>query len=146
MQGDDTMSNGRKAVMAAVLMGCMGSAAWAHHSFVAEFDPAKPSSIAGNVTKIDWTNPHARFYVDVKDASGTTVNWEVELGSPNTLIRYGWARNTLAAGTAVSVEGFLARDGHKYINAKTVKLADGRTVNAGSSYQGGAQTTKTPGL
>lgn len=132
-----------KAITAALSLGVLGGTAWAHHSFVAEFDPAKPQVIQGLVTKLEWTNPHARLYVDVKDAtSGTTDNWEVELGSPNTPIRYGWSRSTLTPGTVVTVDGFLARDGHKYLNAKTVTLADGRTVNAGSSCQGG----KTPGL
>ena len=85
------------------------------------------------MTKIEWTNPHARFYVDVKDASGTVTNWELELGSPNTLIRYGWKRDSMKVGEQVTVEGYLARDGSKTANAKTVKFTDGRTVNAGSS-------------
>jgi hypothetical protein len=140
------MNYRRNAVLAAVFGGSMVGTAWAHHSFVAEFDPAKPGAIEGNVTKVEWTNPHARFYVDVKGADGATVSWEVELGSPNTLLRYGWARSTLAPGMAVTVEGFYARDGHKYLNAKTVKLPDGRNVNAGSAYQGGTTGAKTPGL
>jgi hypothetical protein len=140
------MRNGLKLMVVAGVASSIGSAAWAHHSFVAEFDPAKPKVIMGAVSKLEWANPHARFYVNVRAPSGATENWEVELGSPNTLIRYGWTRETLQVGTAVTVDGYLARDGHKYINAKTVKLADGRTVNAGSSYQGGEQTSKTPGL
>jgi hypothetical protein len=105
----------------------------AHHSFTAQYDSTKPLTVTGTVTKIEWTNPHARFYVDVKDASGAVTNWELELGSPNTLIRYGWKRDSMKVGEQVTVEGYLARDGSKTANAKTVKFTDGRTVNAGSS-------------
>lgn len=106
---------------------------FAHHSFVAEYDPAKPVTLTGAVTKIEWTNPHARFYIDVKDADGKAVNWELELGSPNTLIRYAWKRDTMKIGDVVTVEGYLAKDGTKLANAKTVKFADGKVVSAGSS-------------
>ena len=105
----------------------------AHHSFTAQYDSTKPITVTGTVTKIEWTNPHARFYIDVKDANGTVTNWELELGSPNALIRYGWKRDSMKVGESVTVEGYLARDGSKTANAKTVKFTDGRTVNAGSS-------------
>jgi len=106
---------------------------WAHHSFTAQYDVNKPITLTGGVTKIEWTNPHARFYLDVKDANGVVTNWELELGSPNTLIRYGFKRDSMKVGEQVTVEGYLAKDGSKTANAKTVKFTDGRTVNAGSS-------------
>jgi hypothetical protein len=78
-------------------------------------------------------NPHARFYIDVKDEKGEVANWELELGSPNGLMRQGWTRNSLKKGDVVSITGSLAKDGSKLANARTVKLADGRQVFAGSS-------------
>jgi hypothetical protein len=123
-------------VLAAVLSLGAAASASAHHSFVAVFDPAKPKVIQGVVTKLQWTNPHARFGVLVKDDKGAQKDWEVELGSPNTLLRYGWKRSTLNPGDPVTVDGYLARDGSLLMNAKTVKLKDGHAISAGSSSQG----------
>lgn len=108
----------------------------AHHSFAAEFDHTKPIAVTGAVTKVEWTNPHARFYVDVKESNGSVVNWEFELGSPNSLMRRGWTRNSLKVGDVITVDGYLARDGSRLGNANTVNLADGRKVFAGSSVDG----------
>ena len=105
----------------------------AHHSFAAEYDSAKPITLTGTVTKVEWMNPHARFYIDVKDEKGEMNNWELELGSPNGLMRQGWTRNSLKKGDVVTIGGSLAKDGSKLANARTVKLADGRQVFAGSS-------------
>jgi uncharacterized protein DUF6152 len=105
----------------------------AHHSFAAEYDSAKPITLTGTVTKVEWMNPHARFYIDVKDEKGEMNNWELELGSPNGLMRQGWTRNSLKKGDTVTVGGSLAKDGSKLANARTVTLADGKKVFAGSS-------------
>lgn len=105
----------------------------AHHSFSAEYDANKPVTLKGTVSKIEWTNPHARFYVDVRDEKGTVVNWNLELASPNVLVRNGWTRKSLNVGDDVVVEGSLAKDGSKMANARVVRLADGRRVFAGSS-------------
>ena len=90
-------------------------------------------TLKGTVTKVEWTNPHARFYIDVKDDKGVVRNWNLELASPNVLVRNGWKRTSLAVGDQVIVDGSAAKDGSKMANARVVKLADGRQVFAGSS-------------
>jgi hypothetical protein len=107
-----------------------------HHSFTAEYDSAKLTQFVGTVTKVEWTNPHARFYLDVKDARGAVTNWNFELGSPIMLRKLGWRQDSLKVGEQVSVEGYLAKDGAKMANARKVTLADGRNVFAGSSADG----------
>jgi hypothetical protein len=107
--------------------------ALAHHSFAAEYDADKPVQIAGTVTKVEWTNPHAHFYVDVKDDRGGFTNWNIELGAPLILRRLGWRSDSLRIGEQVTVEGFSAKDGSRMANAKKVTLADGRSIFAGSS-------------
>jgi hypothetical protein len=107
--------------------------ALAHHSFAAEYDANKPMTFKGTVSKIEWMNPHARFYVDVRDEKGVVTNWNFELASPNVLTRNGWTRKSLNVGDEVVVESSLARDGSKMANARVVTLADGRRVFAGSS-------------
>lgn len=111
--------------------------ALAHHSFAAEYDNNKPIKMTGQVTKVEWMNPHARFYIDVKDEGGKVTNWEFELGSPNGLMRRGWTRSSLKQGDVVSVTGYSAKDGSKLGNARTVNLADGRKIFAGSTDDGG---------
>jgi hypothetical protein len=109
---------------------------FAHHSFEAEYDSKKPLTVSGVVTKLEWTNPHARFYVDVKDESGKVINWNFELGSPNVLRRQGWTREALKVGDQVTVEGYMAKDASNLANARRVTLADGRKVFAGSAAEG----------
>ena len=105
----------------------------AHHSFAAEYDANKPVTLKGTVSKVEWTNPHARFYIDVKDDKGEVTNWNLELASPNVLVRNGWSRKSLNVGDEVTVEGSLAKDGSKMANARVVTMANGRRVFAGSS-------------
>jgi len=105
----------------------------AHHSFQAEYDATKPVTLSGVLTKVEWTNPHARFYVDVKDQNGNVTNWNLELASPNALRRLGWTRETLKVGEVVTVQGSLAKDGSKMANTRSIMLADGRKLLAGSS-------------
>jgi len=105
----------------------------AHHSFAAQYDRSKPKTLTGPVTKLDWINPHARFFVDNKEADGKVINWEVELGPPAMLMRNGWTRTSLVIGSTVTVNGSLAKDGSHLLNASTVTLSNGKRVFAGSS-------------
>ncbi len=107
----------------------------AHHSFAAEYDTNKPITITGAVTRVEWTNPHARFYVDVKDDKGNVANWNLELASPNVLTRQGWTRNSLHIGDVITVVGSMAKDGSNMANARNVTLADGKKVFAGAAAE-----------
>jgi len=126
----------------AIGLGVASVPALAHHSFAAEYDNKKPASLTGTVTKVEWMNPHARFYLDVKDDAGKVTNWEFELGSPNGLMRQGWTRNSMKIGDSVSVDGSLAKDGSNLANARTVKLSDGKRLFAGSASETGREEKK----
>ena len=107
----------------------------AHHSVTGEFDPNKIVTFKGQVTKIEWTNPHARIYVDVAQPNGSIVNWNVELAAVSALARNGWTRSALKVGDTVSVEGLHARSGAPIANARSVVLPDGRKVFSGAVDQ-----------
>jgi len=108
----------------------------AHHSFAAEYDANQPVTLKGTVTKFEWTNPHARFYIDVKDETGKVTNWNLELASPNVLGRQGWTRHSLNVGDQITVSGSRAKDGSQMANAAKVTLADGKVVGARSVDDG----------
>jgi hypothetical protein len=120
------------------------AAALAHHSFAAEYDANKPVTLKGTVSKIEWTNPHARFYIDVKESDGTASTWNLELASPNVLVRNGWTRKSLNIGDEVTVQGAMAKDGSKMANARNVTLATGKRVFAGSAGDGGGGEAAQP--
>jgi hypothetical protein len=132
----DMKSTGSLAFLALLALIAVTVPVLAHHSFEAEYDRSKPFTFTGTVTKVEWMNPHARFYVDVKDKDGAVVNWDFELGPPNSLMRRGWNRNSLKPGDSVTVTGFLSKLSKTNGNATTVTLGDGRKVFAGSSADG----------
>ena len=110
------------------------SSADAHHNFRAEFDINSPFTVTGTVTRVEWTNPHTWFYLDVKDANGTVVNWALEMGSPNALMRAGWKRTSMNAGDAVSVDGYKSWERANTGNARSVVLTrSGQKLFAASS-------------
>lgn len=113
-----------------------GTAA-AHHSFTAVYDAAKPVTLTGVVTSVEWMNPHAHFFLDVTNERGVVESWDFELNSPNGLMRLGWTRKSLSTGDTVTVEGFLARDGSRRVNTRTVTRADGTQMFTGDAEQGG---------
>jgi hypothetical protein len=121
------------ALLASLLVAALPAAA--HHSFPAQYDADKPVTLTGKVTKVEWTNPHIFIYIDVPDATtGEVVNWALEMGGPNALLRLGWKRDSLKPDDAITVEGSLARDGSKLANARTITMvATGKTMLSGSS-------------
>jgi hypothetical protein len=106
---------------------------FAHHSFAAEFDADKQITLRGTLTKVEFTNPHGWLYLNVKDADGNLQNWAVETGAPMQLIRRGGDKKSLAVGTEIIVEGWLARNGTRTVNGRAIKFGDGREILAGSS-------------
>lgn len=135
MDGNDVKTN--TAALIAFIGVCASAApAAAHHSFAAEFDADKPVTLVGTVSRIDFVNPHAWLYVDVEDEDGNVTRWNVEMGSPNSLIRRGITKDFVPIGTQVTVEGYRAKDGSATANSHSVTLPDGRGLYTGSSGTG----------
>jgi hypothetical protein len=125
---------------AALSLAAYVAPAAGHHSFAAEFDSSKPVTLTGKVTKVEWTNPHAFFYIDVKDEKTAEVaNWAAELNSPNSLMRLGWTRDSMKVDDVVTVQGSLAKDGSKLLNARSITLTNsGKRLFSGPA-EGAAQ-------
>jgi Family of unknown function (DUF6152) len=122
-----------------VWCACFGARVAAHHSFAAEYDGTKAIRLVGTLVKIEWTNPHTYFYIDVKQADGSTTRWGLEAGSPGALSRRGFKRGDLKIGDTIIVDGYRARDGSNLADARRVTLPDGRVVSGGSAGGGGPQ-------
>jgi primosomal replication protein N len=129
----------RHTLAALVLAGGVGLAqpVLAHHSFAAEFDMRQPIQLQGTVTKVRWINPHTWIHIDVKKPDGSVEPWEIEAGTPNTLFRLGFTKDSLKPGTVINVDGYLARDGSHRANGRDMTLPDGRKL-----FMGGPPTDK----
>ena len=121
--------------IAGMMLGALllsGTLVNAHHAFSSEYDENKVVTFKGTVTKIEWTNPHARFFIDVVNQDKTVTNWSFELASPNSLTREGWDRHTLTVGDAISVSGYAAKSGKTMASTRTVTTAEGRALFGGT--------------
>ncbi|MEO8465375.1 MAG: DUF6152 family protein [Gammaproteobacteria bacterium] len=130
------MRNRLISLAAGAWLAAHGGVALAHHSFAAEFDANKPVKLEGVVTKMDWINPHSWIHLEVTDAKGQKVEWMIEGGAPNALLRRGWNRTSLPAGTKILVLGFQAKDGSFRANGRDITFADGKKLFVGSSGTG----------
>ena len=126
-------------VVAALALVALSRPVLAHHSFSAEFDEAKPVTLRGKVTKMEWINPHSWIHMDVTGEDGTVVPWMIEAGTPNTMVRRGFTRDSLKAGTEIVVQGFLSKDGAKRANGFSITFTDGRRLFVGGSAPGTPQ-------
>lgn len=123
-------------MLAAVLLAAAAPLA-AHHSFMAEFDQREPVTLDGTVTKIEWINPHTVFYLEVKDSAGRSVTWALQTGSPSALMSRGWTRESMKVGDHITVRAYRAKERANLAAARSVTLADGRTVFGGQTDDGG---------
>jgi hypothetical protein len=136
----------RSLIILSFLLGILSAAvpAFAHHSFSSEFDINQPVKLVGVLTKLDWVNPHGFIYLDVKGSDGKVVNWAVETGGPNALLRRGVRKTDFVIGTKITVQGFKAKSGLPIANGRTITLADGRSLFAGSSGTGAPRDNADP--
>jgi hypothetical protein len=124
------------AGMIAAILSVASVPTWAHHAFAAEFDAKKPVKLEGKVTKVEWINPHAWIHIDVKNADGTSTEWMIEAGTPNTLFRRGFTKDSLAIGTEIVVDGYQAKDASFRANGRDITFKDGRKLFLGSEGTG----------
>jgi Family of unknown function (DUF6152) len=135
----------RRNVSGAVLVLLLTAApAPAHHAFSAEFDADKPIHLEGTVTKMEWINPHAWVHIDVQRADGAVEKWMIEGGTPNTLLRRGFTKNSILPGTKIVVDGYQAKDGSLKGNGRDLTLPDGRKLFMGSSGTGAPADGRDP--
>jgi hypothetical protein len=130
------------AVLLLVLVAFAAAPLAAHHAFAAEFDVNQPVKVHGTVTKVEWVNPHAWIYVDVKGPDGQVVNWHFELGPPNALFRLGWKKDAVPEGTQVDITGFRAKNGENVGNGRSIILPDGKELFSGGSGPGSDGVSK----
>ena len=129
-----------KLTILLALIGAVSVPLVAHHAFAAEFDVNQPVKVRGAVTKVEWVNPHAWIYVDVKGPDGQVVNWHFELGPPNALFRLGWKKDAIPTGTEVEISGFRAKNAENVGNGRSIVLPDGRELFSGGSAPGSEGT------
>jgi Family of unknown function (DUF6152) len=125
-----------KTAVAILLLAIAVRPAMAHHAFAAEFDAKKPVKLTGKVTKMEWINPHAWIHIDVKKPDGSVEEWMIEAGTPNTLLRRGFTKDSLKAGTEVVVDGYQSKDGSLRANGRDITLPNGKTLFLGGDSTG----------
>ena len=135
----------RSGVIPAIVLFVLAAAPLlAHHAFSAEFDAKKPVKLTGTVTRMEWINPHAWIHIDVKRPDGKVEKWMIEGGTPNTLFRRGFTKNSVLPGTVIVVDGYQAKDGSQKANGRDLTLSDGRKLFLGSSGTGAPKDGKDP--